>query len=75
MDTEKELERLEICTKLVEGIRYFNAMESHVTDSIRGIQGIFPERLGKLKHSLEIYQMCSERLKERYKKAVAGLYS
>lgn len=75
MDTEKELEKLEICTKLVEGIKYFEAMCSHTTVSMKGIQGRFPDMMNKLQHRLEVYEKCSERLKERYKKLVTGLYS
>lgn len=75
VDTAAELGKLETCIKLVEGIRYFEAMISHATVSMQGIQGRFPDMMSRLRHKSEVYEKCVQRLEERYKKVVAGLYS
>lgn len=75
MDTEKELERLETCTKIVEGIGYFKRMLKSGQESLDGFQGTFPELRRKLVHRMEVHQKCVDRLQQRYEKAVAELYS
>lgn len=74
MNTKAELDKLETCVKIVEGIRFFKRMIESQQESLDGFQGTFPELRRKLIHRAEIYQKCADRLQERYERAVAGLY-
>lgn len=75
MNTARELERLDTCIKIVEGISYFKRMLKSQQESIDGFQGTFPELRRKLIHRMEVYQKCVDRLQQRYEKAVTGLYT
>jgi hypothetical protein len=74
MNTKAELNKLETCVKIVEGIRLFKRLIESQQESLDGFQGTFPELRRKLIHRIEIYQKCVQRLEQRYEKAVAGLY-
>ena len=62
----KLIKNHELQIEILEAIQYFARMIEHKQDSINGFPGTFPDLKRKYLHNIEIYQMCINRLKQRY---------
>lgn len=62
------INKLQLGIEIMEGVQYFERQINHSKQSLAGFPGTFPELRVKYMHSIEIYQMCIERLISRYKK-------
>jgi len=66
MNTKELIIKHHNCIKIIEGIETFQNLIELNKDHIRIMNGWFPDVTQKYIHKIEIYQMCIERLKERY---------
>jgi len=66
MNTKKLIEKHENCIRIIEAIATFQNLIELNKDHIRIMNGWFPDIYQMYIHKIEIYNMCIERLKERY---------
>lgn len=66
MNTKDLIIKHHNCIKIIEGIETFQNLIELNKEHIKIMNGYFPDIHQKYVHKITIYQMCIERLKERY---------
>jgi len=70
MFTTHHIKQHEVCIEILEGINHFKRMIDSRKESILGFAGTFYDLRIKYTHDIEIYNMCINRLEERYYKII-----
>jgi hypothetical protein len=73
MNPKQIIKTHETLIELVEGISYFTRRVGNYSESLGGIQAIFPRLKSRLEHDIEICEMCIKRLESRYYKLLKKL--
>lgn len=64
------IDKHQTCIEILEAIQYFKIRKITTDKSLNGFAGTFPNLRQKYEHELIIYDMCIERLKQRYVKTL-----
>lgn len=64
------IDKHQTCIEILEAIQYFKIRKITTNKSLNGFAGTFPNLRRKYEHTIIIYDMCIERLKQRYVKTL-----
>jgi hypothetical protein len=66
MNAKELINKHQKCIEILEAVQTFEMLIKSAQENIDGFCGTFPELRKKYKHNKEIYQMCINRLMQRY---------